>query len=803
MCFEIKPWPYWPSWGILAEQTVQNALPLRSLQFGILGLFREADSSKRPSSSKLPTGHFGAFSQSKQFKTPFLFEVLYWASWGLFAKQTIQNALPLGSSLLGILGPFRRANSSKRPSSSKFSIGHVGAFSQSTPFKTPFLFEDPYWESWGLFAEQTVQNALPLRSSLLGILGPFRKANNSERPSSWKFPTGHFGAFSQNKQFKTSFLFEVLYWASWGLFAEHTVQNAVPLRRSLLGVLGPFRRTDSSKRPSSSKFSIGHLGAFSQSTPFKTPFLFEDPYWESWGLFAEQTVQNVLPLRSSLLGILGPFRRAHRSKRRSSSKIPIGSLGAFSQNRQFKTSFLFEVLYWASWGLFAKQTIQNALPLGSSLLGILGPFRRTDSSKRPSSSKFSIGHLGAFSQSTPFKTPFLFEDPYWESWGLFAEQTVQNVLPLRSSLLGILGPFRRAHRSKRRSSSKIPIGSLGAFSQNRQFKTSFLFEVLYWASWGLFAEHTVQNAVPLRRSLLGVLGPFRRTDSSKRPSSSKFSIGHLGAFSQSTPFKTPFLFEDPYWESWGLFAEQTVQNVLPLRSSLLGILGPFRRAHSSKRRSSSKIPIGSLGAFSQNRQFKTSFLFEVLYWASWGLFAEHTVQNAVPLRRSLLGVLGPFRRTDSSKRPSSSKFSIGHLGAFSQSTPFKTPFLFEDPYWESWGLFAEQTVQNVLPLRSSLLGILGLSRKADRFKTPFLFEVPYWVFWGLLRKAGNSKRRSSSKFPLGHLGAFSQGRQMQNALPLGSSLLGILGSFRKTDSSKRRSSSNPAGPVSSFWPLSK
>ena len=526
-------------------QTVQNALLFEVPYWGILGPFREANRSKRPSSSKFPIrafwglfskqtvqnplllrssllGHFGAFSRSKPFKTPFLFEAPYW---GLFAKQTVQNALRLRSSLLGpfgalplrscwgILGPFRETNRSKRPSSSKL-LGHFGAFSQCKPFKTPFLFEVPHW----------------------GILGPFRGGSRSKRPSSSKFPIGALG----------------------GLFAKQTVQNDLPLRSSLLG----------------------HFGAFSRSKPFKMPFLFEVPHW----------------------GILGPFRNASHSKRLSSSKFPIGAFwslfakqtvqnalllrsslsgpwGAFSRSKPFKTTFLFEVPYWgilepfreanrskcpssskfpigAFWGLFAKHTVQNALPLRSYLLGHFGAFSRNKPFKTPF--LFEVlywGLLGAFSRSKPFKTPFLFEVPYW----------------------GILGPFRGANRSKCPSSSKFPIGAFRClFAEHSE--TPFLFEVHYWgifgpsreanrskrpssskfpigAFWGLFAKQTVQNALPLRSCLLGHFGTFSRSDRSKRTSSSKFPIEHFGAFSRSKPFKTTFLV-------LGLFAKQTVQNAL-------------------------------------------------------------------------------------------------------------------------------------------------------------------------------------------------------------------------------------------------
>ena len=327
-----------------------------------------------------------------------------------------------------------------------------------------------------------------------------------------------------------------------------------------MGILGPFRKADSSKPKSSSKFPIVHLGAFSQSRQFKTHFLFEVPCWASWGLFSQsRQIEKTLPLRSSLSGILGPFRQADSSRHSSSSKFPIGHLGALTQSKQFKTHFLFEVLYWAFWGPFAKQTVQNPILLRSSLLYILGPFRKADSSKRTSSSKLPI-----------------LEVPYWASWGLDAKQTIQNALPLRSSLLGILGPFRKADSSKPKSSSKFPIVHLGAFSQSRQFKTHFLFEVLYWAFWGPFAKQTVQNPILLRSSLLYILGPFRKADSSKRTSSSKFPIGHL----------------------WGLFSQsKQIEKTFPLRSSLSGILRPFRKADSSRHRSSSKCPIGISGPF--------------------------------------------------------------------------------------------------------------------------------------------------------------------------------------------------------------
>ncbi|CAE7195673.1 VHA-C [Symbiodinium natans] len=260
--------------------------------------------------------------------------------------------------------------------------------------------------------------------------------SNSKRICSWKFPIGHFGAFSQSRH----------------------IQSACLLRSSLLGILRPFRKA------------------------FRAFFLFEVPYWASCGLFAEQT----------------------HSKRLSSSKLPVGNLAAFSQS------------------------IQSVFPLRSSLLGILRPFRRADT----------------------FKALVFFEAPCWESCGLFAKH------------------------SERFSSSKFPIGHLAAFSQSRH----------------------IQSACLLRSSLLGILRPFRKA------------------------FRAFFLFEVPYWASCGLFAEQT----------------------HSKRLSSSKLPVGNLAASSQSRRIQSGFRLRI----SWGLLAEQTHSKRFCSSKFPIGHLGPCHKAD-------------------------------------------------------------------------------------------------------------------------------------------------------------
>ena len=277
--------------------------------------------------------------------------------------------------------------------------------------------------------------------------------SNSKRICSWKFPIGHFGAFSQSRH----------------------IQSACLLRSSLLGILRPFRKA------------------------FRAFFLFEVPYWASCGLFAEQT----------------------HSKRLSSSKLPVGNLAAFSQS------------------------IQSVFPLRSSLLGILRPFRRADTfkalvffeapcwescglfakhSERFSSSKFPIGHLAAFSQS----------------------RHIQSACLLRSSLLGILRPFRRADTFQK-----------------------ILFEVPYWASWGLFAKQTHSKCFCFSKLPVGNLG----ASSQSRRIQSGFRLRiFLGPSRRADTFKTLLLFEVPNRASWALSQSRHIRNAFLLRSSLLGIL---------------------------------------------------------------------------------------------------------------------------------------------------------------------------------------------------------------------------------------
>ena len=459
----------------------------------------------------------GPFRKADTFNTLLLFEVPYWASWGLFAEQT----------------------HSKRVSSSKFPAGHLGAFSRS----------------------RRIQNAFPLRSSLLGILGPFRRADT----------------------FKTFLLFEVPYWASWGLFAQQT----------------------QSTRFCSSKFAIGHLGAFSQS----------------------RHIHNAFPLRSSLLGILEPLRRADTFKTLFLFEVSLlGILGPFRKADAFKTLFLLEVPYWASWGLFRRaDTFKTFLLFEVPYWASWGLFAKQTHSKSCCCSKFPIGHLGAFSQSKHINNVFLFEVPYWVSRGVFVKQTF-----------------------KRFCSSKFPLGHLGALSRNRHIQNAFP---------PRSQSRHIQRAFLLRSSLLGILGLFGRANT----------------------FKALLLFEASYWASWGLCAKQT----------------------HSKGFSSSKFPIGYLGAFTLGRHIPNSF----------------------PLRSSLLGILERFRQANTFKRFSSSKFPIAHLGAFSQS----------------------RHIQNVFALRNSLLGILGPFRKADAFKTPFLLF--YWE-QKCLECVGSVKK--ASRCPIGN-----------------------------------------------------
>ena len=593
-----------------------------------IGNFAEQTNSKRFPSSKFLPGHLGAFSESIQNVFPLRSSLL--GIFGAFSQSRhIQNVFALRSSLSGIL--FAKQTHSKSCCCSKFPIGHLGAFSHSRhiqnafvlrssllgilgtfrkadTFTTLFLFEAPFWASWSLCAEQThlkrcssstfpighlgafsrsrrIQNAFPLRSSLLGILGLVRRANT----------------------FKTFWLFEVPYWASWGLFAKQTHSKSCCCSKFPIGHLGAFSQSRhiNNTFPLRS-FQLGILGASRQADTFKALFFFEAPCRASWGLFTKQThskrfssskfpighlgafslskhIPNVFPLRSSLLGILGPFRTADT----------------------FKTLLFFEVPYWASWGLCAEQTqskhsssskfpighlgafaqsrhSQNILPLRSSLLDIMGPFRKADT----------------------FNTLFLFEVPYWASWGLFAKQT--HSTRFSSSKFPYWAFWvlfaEQTHSKRLLCSSKFPIGHFGAFLQSRRIQNAFSkFPI---GHLGAFSQSRhIHNTFPLRSSLLGILEPLRRTDTfktlflfevsnwaswglfakqkhSKRFSSSKFPIGHLGAFSQS----------------------RHIQSVFALRSSLSGILGPFRKADT----------------------FKTLLFFEVPNWASWGLFAKQT-----------------------------------------------------------------------------------------------------------------------------------------------------------------------------------
>ena len=118
-------------------------------------------------------------------------------------------------------------------------------------------------------------------------------------------------------------------------------------------------------------------GIWGKHTHSKPLFPFEVPYGGSWGFFAEQTHSKHFSSSKLAIGHLGAFAQSRRIKN-AFSKFPIGHLGAF-----FRTA----------------DTFKNAFVLGSSLLGILGPFAQQTHSKRVPSSKFPLGHLGAFAQS--------------------------------------------------------------------------------------------------------------------------------------------------------------------------------------------------------------------------------------------------------------------------------------------------------------------------------------------------------------------------------------------------------------------
>ena len=381
------------------------------------GAFRKHEF-RRLSYSKFHIGHRGAFGRADKLKrfflfevpyvrarSPFLFEVLYWASW---------------------------------------------VFSQSRRIQTPFFFETCYRSSWGeggVFAKQTSSTTFLLEVPSWGFSQTNSNALLLLLRNLLSIISGEGGFAKQTSSMP--FLLEVPCWASWGF--SQTNSNALLLRNLLSGILGvgggggfaaqrlsyskfhighrgASRRADELKRPSSSKLAIGHLGGGFRRADELNAFPTRSSILGIVGLLAEQTNSNALLLRNLLSGILGgSFRRTDE-------------LNAFPT----RSSILGIV------GLLAEQTKSNALPLRSLLraqrlsyskfhIGHRGASRRADEIKRTSSSKLAIGHLGEGFRIADELNAFPTRSSILGIVGLLAEQTKSNALPLRSLLSGILG----------------------------------------------------------------------------------------------------------------------------------------------------------------------------------------------------------------------------------------------------------------------------------------------------------------------------------------------------------------------------
>ena len=724
---------------------ILNPLPFRSSLWamGHLGAFRRAENLKRLSSSKFPValrGILGLFAEQTKCQTSILFEVPY----GAFAKHTnsqkrflfevpygpvghlgafprtdkISNALPLRSSLWGVLGLFAAQNL-KRPSSSKFPMGRLGAFRSADKISNALPLRSSLWGVLGLFAAQTKSQTPFLFEVPYGASWGFsqRRQNLKRTSSSSKFPMGRLGAFSAESQMP--FVFQVPYGASWGF----------------------SQRRQNLKRPSSSLWGV--LGLFAVQTKSQTPFLFEVPYGASWG-FSQRRISNALPLRSSLWGVLGLFaaqnlkcpssskfpygaswgfsQRRQNLKRPSSSKFPMGRLGAFSADKisnalplpsslwGVSTPFLFPM---GRLGAFrSADTISNALPLRSSLWGVLG-FFAVQNLKRPSSSKFPMGRLGAF-RSTESQTPFLFQ-----VLGLFAAWTKSQTPFLFEVPCGASWGFSQCRQNlKRPSSSKFPVGRLGVFRSADKISSALPLRSSLWGVLGLFAVQTKSQTPFLFEVPCGASWGFsQRGQNLKRPSSSKFPVGRLGAFRSADKISNALPLRSSLWGVLGLFAAWTKSQAPFLFEVPFGASWGFSQCRQNlKRPSSSKFPVGRLGAFRSADKISNALPLRSSLWGVLGLFAVQTKSQTPFLFEVPCGASWGFSQCRQNlKRPSSSKFPVGRLGAFRSA----------------------DKISNALPLRSSLWGVLGLfaawTESRGRVK---------WIF-ALLSVAFNSQFSNS------------------------------------------------------------